>query len=382
MPEQTQEFEQLLKKAEKDRGFKLSADLIRHLGLDLSGLTVLTECASGPYAYTPIMAALAGARVYAIGRDSRHGTFEENASHIGEMAKTLGIEDLLHCFDTDMPLANWQKVDIMTNSGFLRPITSEKIKRLKPTAVLPLMWETWEWRPGEIDLSACQQAGIPVIGTNERYEKNSMVDYPGMMVLKLLFSLGIEAVHNHLVLLGGGFTGKCIANTFEKLELNFDWFTATGSERAYRCYPYAEIRRLLEMKSPDAVVCAEHTDPRQLLGPDARLSFAELATAHPVLRWGHFMGNIDVEDLQKSGLLHYPQHIAPFGYMTFDAGKFGIRLALQLNAQGLKVGEMAARARRNGHSIEETIAATVDAGIGMDFEGGLMNIKDSETPTH
>ena len=44
-----------------------------------------------------------------------------------------------------------------------------------------------------------------------------------------------------------------------------------------------------------------------------------------------------------------------------------------LNAAGLKVGEIVAKARMNGLNIEDSIQASVDYGIGQDFEGGFMN---------
>ena len=48
------------------RAARLLRQAIADYGLDLSGLTVFTEAASGPYLHTPILAALAGAeKVYA-----------------------------------------------------------------------------------------------------------------------------------------------------------------------------------------------------------------------------------------------------------------------------------------------------------------------------
>lgn len=369
------DFESILKAAEGGRGVKIARDLVKRLELDLSGLTVLTECASGPYAFTPVIAALAGAKVLAVGRDSRFGSFAENIQFIESLLEKAGLNGAVSFFDTALPDEKWSEVDIMTNSGFLRPINREKVSRLKSTAVIPLMWETWEWRPEELDLAACQDLKIPVIGSDERYEKASMIEYPGMMAFKLLFSMGVEVVNNHLVLLGGSITGECMAMTFERMNLNFDWFTPTGTERKERCYPYSELRRLLDMKTLDAVMCAEHEDPRELVGNNASLSFEELHECLPELRWGHFSGNVDVDNLNASGMFYYPRNIMPHGYMTFDAGKFGIRLVIELNSLGLKVGEIAAKARQGGKSIEETIALTLEAGVGMDFEGGFLNFQ-------
>ena len=48
---------------------------------------------------------------------------------------------------------------------------------------------------------------------------------------------------------------------------------------------------------------------------------------------------------------------------------------IKLFAGGLKVGEIASRARISGASIEEAIQETIDYGIGQDFQGGFLNYK-------
>ena len=47
---------------------------IEKWNLNLSNLTVLTEAALGNYIYTPIIAAMAGGKVYALTKDSIYGT--------------------------------------------------------------------------------------------------------------------------------------------------------------------------------------------------------------------------------------------------------------------------------------------------------------------
>ncbi|HET6993507.1 MAG TPA: hypothetical protein VFI06_00935, partial [Chitinophagaceae bacterium] len=50
---------------------------VEALGLNLEGKTVLTEAASGAYVVTPLLAAIAGAKVYAFTRTTSYGTVEE-----------------------------------------------------------------------------------------------------------------------------------------------------------------------------------------------------------------------------------------------------------------------------------------------------------------
>ncbi|MEB3286044.1 MAG: hypothetical protein VKJ04_00930 [Vampirovibrionales bacterium] len=348
--------------------------LLDKSSLDLKGLTVLTECASGPYAYTPVIARLAGAKVYALGRDSSYGKFSDNKSDLELLFAECNIFDGYEVI-TSLSSEILSQIDIITNSGFVRPIGKSIIQYLKPTAVLPLMWETWEFRNDDLDLKACQEYGIAVIGTNEKFQWLNMYEYPGMLALKLLFDMGIEAVNNHLILMGGGLTGSLISETFNKLGLDFDWFTPSGTERLERCYSYQSLSRVLDWQTVDAIVCAEHADARVLAGKkgEGLLDIIELSHRIPHLRWGHLCGNINKEALEESGLYYYPKKIMPFGYMTYETMQLGIRPVLELNCAGLKVGEIASRARLSGKSIEKSIAETVSYGIGQDFVGGFLN---------
>src|SRR5690606_18650954 len=103
----------------------LSAKLrkcVDNLQLNLQGLTVLTEAASGPYVVTPVLAALAGARVMAYSRTTRYGTREEVFEATRQLAAEAGVEvELIQAITADHVAA----ADIITNSGHLRPLSRE-----------------------------------------------------------------------------------------------------------------------------------------------------------------------------------------------------------------------------------------------------------------
>ena len=46
------------------------------------------------------------------------------------------------------------------------------------TKVICLMWETWEFRPQEIDIKSCLNNNVLVIGTNEGFIDANMYGYP------------------------------------------------------------------------------------------------------------------------------------------------------------------------------------------------------------
>jgi hypothetical protein len=350
-------------------------DLARYhqnrLKLDLGGFTVITECASKAYAYTPVMAAMAGAKVIAVGRDSSYGLFEENRDFIQKLLGNADCNDRVEFVKGALEDKVIKRGDIFTNSGFLRPFSANVASVMKHEAVLCLMWEAWEVRQGEIDISAFQQRRIPVIGTNESSPVLKMLDYPGTLALKLLFETGCEVANNHIVLLGSGLTGREIARYFRKTGISFDWISNEKSGK--ESVSYTNWEKILDLPRVDAILAAEHSCPDKLAGQGGFLNLSRIKEKFPFVKWAHLSGNMNREELVKVGIDTYPAKFNPFGYMTYETVNLGWEPAIILNAAGLKVGEIAAKARKSGKSPEAAIAACVEHGIGQDFPGGFFN---------
>jgi hypothetical protein len=347
--------------------------LIKKLKLDLKNLEVLTECASKGYAYTPIIAALAGAKsVTTVGSDSSHGSFTDNVENILQIAKNLSIDNSIFKFIEKKNLIenDLSSFDIITNSGQLRPIDSSIIKKLKKTAVITLMWETWEFREEDLDIIACQKVGIPVIGTNENFPEISMYGYNPLIVIKLLFDLGLEAYNNDIILLGGCKSGSAAFKGLKKLGFRISWYTKEGEDESFK---YSELDNIYSNKNIDAIINFEHSAREKIIGKGGILNLKELITQFPNVKYGHICGNVNQKELETSGINFLPKKILPFGYMSYETMNLGYRPVLELAAAGLKVGEIAARARIKGETIEQTIKRTVDYGIGQDFNGGFLN---------
>ena len=65
------------KQSNKERMRKIVKGSIDRFNLNLDGFTIFTEAASGIYAYIPVIAGLANAKmVYAIAKDSKYGRKE------------------------------------------------------------------------------------------------------------------------------------------------------------------------------------------------------------------------------------------------------------------------------------------------------------------
>jgi hypothetical protein len=346
---------------------KLLGECVEQFALDLGGLVVLTEAASGHYLYTPLLAALAGSqKVYAVAADSRFGSKEEVGRRTADAAAELGVADRVEVIydKTEEAVA---ASDIITNTGSVRPIDRKTVSMMKPTAVVPLMWETWEFREGEVDLDACRERGILVMGTDESGAPLDMYPYGGYLAMKLLFEMGLEGHQTRTLLLGGGEAlGRSIDGHFRRLRMQVDWFSDLSASAPYDQLPGHFARH---GATYDAIILAEHSNPILLLGEGGLLGFDEIRRANPAVCVGVIAGNLDREGLEASGLTFFPRKIEPFGYMSYQAYHLGPRPVLGLYAAGLKAGQVMARARRSGASVEEAAAFALKNSPAMDFEG-------------
>ena len=198
--------------------------------LNLSGLSILTEAASGYYSLTPLMAALAGAeRVYALARDSAYGEAKSIGRSLMSLSGRWGtgdrVEVLFSREDTRIGRA-----DIVLNLGFVRPLDAVFLRRLKRSAVIPLMFETWEHRPEDLDVQECRRLGLPVLGTNEHHADLRIFDYLGLIAMKMLFNLDFEIFRSHLVVIGSGEFGEQVTKSLQSAGGHVTWISDTAEK--------------------------------------------------------------------------------------------------------------------------------------------------------
>src|SRR5688572_16957343 len=107
----------------------LMIDMVRSLDLDLTGKVVITEAASGAYAVTPVLAAVAGAEVHALGRDSTYGTFQEVGRQIGRLLDEVGTKRVTLIDEVTPDLL--ESADVITNTGHLRPLDRDLLRHVR-----------------------------------------------------------------------------------------------------------------------------------------------------------------------------------------------------------------------------------------------------------
>ena len=346
----------------------LPLQLINQFGVDLSGLTVYTEAASGAYLLTPIISALAGAdKVFAQTRDSRYATAQQVRAETMALAEQYGVADRI---DVRSGRCNecLAQSDIVTNSGFVRPLDSDLILALKPTAVIPLMWETWEFRQSDLDLDLCKDKGILVLGTKEQEPPCDLRFFTGLFALKLLFELGYDG--GKVLLLGNSpLPAGAIADHMRRLGVNVTWVSAEPEGDM----PYDQLSAhfMSHGHEYDITLLAEHKHHHPLVGVGGLLAFHEILDVNPDLKIGIISGNIDAPGLRASGLRYFPEHISPTGFLSYQPYHMGPRPVLTLYTAGLKVGEAMARARLRGLGPKEAARDALAKSPAMDFTGEM-----------
>jgi hypothetical protein len=320
---------------------KLIKKIIGFLDLDLSGLTVLTEAASGPYVVTPVIALLAGAEcVLALSGDSHYASAKAVVAQTHALETICGFKDSVE-IHTQRSLDLFAQADIVTNLGFVRPIDANAVAAMKPTAVVPLMCETWEFRADDVDLEACQRNRILVLGTNEDYPGLEVFEYTGLLCQKMLFDAQIEVNRSKVTVVSSDNFGRVIEQQL------------TRSGALVRLTPDLRQVAAQELADSDAIVVADYRRNDFIIGPGGDILAGDLARIAPTVTVLQFSGRVDIRSLEKLGITVYPGRELNSHRMAMTLASLSPRAVIDLHAAGLKVGELGARMLLTGLTTSE-----------------------------
>lgn len=292
---------------------------IKKFELNLENKIVLTEAATGNYVVTAIIAALAGAKkVYAYTKDSKYGSIDDVKKETYSLAKQLNIEHRIEIV-TDLSVIDYKSINIMTNTGFLRPINKNIIERLNNKCVIPLMWETWEFREEDLSLESCLFNKIKVYGTNENDKRLRTKEYIGYMALKFLLDYEHTPINANVLVLGCNHFTNSISKVLKS--------------NNYKYKVYNNYEKKINVNDFDALIIAEHENKDLIIGIDGFLNKYEISSHVNVM---HICGNVDFEGVEFS---HIPSQPAPFGYMSFTTDFIDKTAVIDLHTAGLSVAE-------------------------------------------
>jgi hypothetical protein len=301
---------------------RLITENVERMALDLRDTTVLTEAATGAYAVTPVIAALAGARVRAVTRSTRYGTAADVRDEVGRLADLLGVGERIS-IRTERRLDDFAWADVTTNSGHLRPITGDFAAALRPGSALSLMFETWEIQAGRVDLDLDEivARGVHVAGTNERHPHVDVFSYLGPMAVLALADAGVPAYASRV--------GVLCDNPFLS-------YIVSGLESAGADVVSAASLGGLPTDGIDAVLVALTPTGGEVLSADElRVVTASRPDVVVVRYWGDFP-SVD-------GVMVWPADAPAPGHMAVLPSRVGPDAIVRLQAGGLKVGELLLR---------------------------------------
>ena len=306
-----------------ERLVALARERIAEMRLDLRGRTVLTEAATGVYVVTPVIAALAGAkRVFALARDSRHGSASDAIVWLHHVAEIAGVAPLISIVDA-LPQAALGQVDLVTNSGHLRPIAQPLIDALPEHAVIALMFEAWERRDADIDYAACARRGLAVVGVNERHDTVDVFSYLGPLAVRLLHDAGVAVYRSRIALVCDNEFGTSLLTGL------VGQGALVAQARSVRDLPPQPYEAVLVALRP-----AEGHD--RLDAEDAQW----LAAVAPQAIVAQFWGDVDRESLAAAGLQVWPPDPPAPGHMAILLSAIGPEPVVRLQAGGLKAAEI------------------------------------------
>ncbi len=304
---------------------RLMADALARLKLDLRGLAVLTEAASDAYACTAVLAAMAGARwVYAYARDTRYGSCGDLARQTVALARAAGVVDRVEIV-TSSPHGVAFEAQIVTNSGALRPIEAEVIGRLPPDAVIALMHEAWQFRPGDLDLAACLARQLPVVAVNQRHADVDLFAYVGDLAARQLHDAGFAIRGCRIGVICDNAFCLDICRTLERLDGSV-W--------------HADSPEALPAERFDAILVAMNPHDRPAIDSEGIRRLVDRQGPVPIVQ---FWGDVDRPMLARLGARIWPPEAPAPRHMGILFPALGPEALIRRQAGGLRAAELVYR---------------------------------------
>lgn len=310
-----------------NREITVALQTIRMLNLDLTGLNILTECGTGHFSLMPIIAGLARAnKINVYIKDSAYGSVDEIENNL---LKNIDLHKIksIKIFKNELDKSAFEDVDIITNSGMLRPLNRDKLSFCNRNVVIPLMYEKWEFRPSDIDLDYCRLNNILVGGTWENYPGLNIFDFCQHLILKIIFNAGYEIRENKAIIFSSDHFGILAKEGIEKNSGEV-LYCGTDSEAIYQ-----------HIASADFIFFTDYMNTNNILTSENSLFDANLIRQiNPSIGIIHLAGNIDFKYVESFGLKVFPRKNGQSIRMTESLSYLGDIPTIRLLVAGFKVG--------------------------------------------
>jgi hypothetical protein len=194
---------------------------------------------------------------------------------------------------------------------------------MKAGSVIPLMYEAWEFRAGDIDLAACRERGILVAGTNEQHPAIDVFSHLGEMAGRLLQDAGVAVHASHVLLL-------CDNAFAEPIERGLGAAGASVTTSA-------TFLPLLDAERCDALLVALTPAPSPAISEADATQFISRFPGAVVVR---YFGDLDIGVFSRLGLPLWPDRAVPPGHMGILPSAIGPEPIVRLQTGGLKVAQV------------------------------------------
>jgi hypothetical protein len=315
------------------REISIIKDTIERLNINLNGLNVLTECGSGHFLYLPIIAAFSNANIINVYiKDTSYGTADSIEKQLNYLIKKYSITANINVYKNDLPENAFKEIDIITNSGMLRPLDKEKLSKANKKIVIPLMYEKWEFRTSDIDINYCFENNIKVAGTWENFPGLNIFDFCEPLILKMIFNAGYEIRENKCIIFSNDKFGLLAKSGIEKL----------GGKVLYIGTEVDKIYNNIE--NADYIIFADYMNTSNLITEfDSLFCIKTIKNKNNSIGIIHLAGKINLNYVQSHGLRISPNKEGNAIKMTETLSYLGDLPTLRLLTAGLKVGECLAK---------------------------------------
>jgi hypothetical protein len=284
--------------------------------LDLRGWVVITEAATNAYAVTAASALASGAEVWALAKESRFGSMEDCVADVSDLVAALGCDPADVQFVMAREDLPFEAANLVTNSGFVRPITAKDIGRLQSGTRIALMYEEWEARSGDIDYRAAREAGIEVIGVNEKHPLCDAFRFVGMIPVKAAQRRDWLSVDTRIGVVSDNAFGPEIVSAFSGL--GHDAVLLDGA------VPPQDLEVMIVAATPSSVG-----------GSQSREWATNMVLTSNAQKCVHVWGDLDYEMLEAKRLEVEPRVPPATGHQALGMETVGPEAVIRLQIAGM-----------------------------------------------
>lgn len=310
---------------------KLIKEMIYVTGLNLTGMTVLTELASNDFMFTPIIAKLAGAsKVTVWGKDTRYGKSVLLEKRLRKLCSDFAISPIDKFSHNNRPLSDITQAHIITNSGMLRPLDSEFLSYVQPeTSVIPLMYDAWEIRTKDADFQTIKNRKIRVCGVNEYVSDFEVFKYVGPLAAKMALSAGYEILGNSILIWSDdefGFQAK-------------DFFEIMSAKQVLMTTDLVKAKEFL--READFIFFCNYSETRELVSNNFGALFCPSDLQQGEFDTGvvHLYGALDSEKLINASFNVFPRSSGCERVMSMTLADLGSVPVLRLLVASLRAAQ-------------------------------------------